>query len=336
MTGSYAQTIATVQPQLIGGQRNVVAEGVVEAVRQSTLSAQVAGAVLELRVKPGDRVRAGQLLVRLDPRAADQSTRASQAQVEVARTARDIAQRELTRQRALFQKGFISQAALDQAEAAFRAAEAQWSASTAQAAAVGAQGEFHLIRAPYDGVVAEVPVVVGDMALPGRPLLSVYDPAAMRVTAVLSQSNAAPLLSQPLAVNRARIDIGGFPAMTPQKISVIPAADPSTHTVQLRLDLADNRAASLVPGMFARVAIDIPQSATTRATQPSSASVSIPATALLRRGDMYGVYVVDQDNRPRLRQVRIGMTRGADIEILSGLDGSERIAVDAQSAAKVR
>lgn len=333
-----AQPLASVQPSRSTEATSITAEGVVEAVRQSTLAAQVPGAVIELRVKPGDRVVAGQVLVRLDPRATEQATRASEAQVEVARTARDIASRELNRQRALFQKGFISQAALDQAESAFRSAEAQWAASRAQATASGAQSDFHVIRAPYEGIVADVPIVQGDMALPGRPLLTVYDPRVMRVTATLSQSIAAPLLAKLPEASQARIDIAGQPRRPAKKLSIIPAADPATHTVQLRLDLAENNSdASLVPGVFARVTIAVPRTAET-ATSARSAdtALSVPATAVLRRAEMLAVYVIDKDNRPKLRQVRIGRTFDGKVEVLSGLDANERVAVDAQAASRIK
>ena len=107
-------------------------DGVVEAVRRTVVSAQVPGAVVELLVAAGDRVRAGQVLLRLDARAAEQQAGAAAAQLQAARAADEAATKELDRQRQLFQKHYISQAALDRAEAQYKAAKAQAAANALQ------------------------------------------------------------------------------------------------------------------------------------------------------------------------------------------------------------
>ena len=163
-------------------------DGVVEAVRQTRIAAQVPGAVVALSVKVGDRVQAGQVLLRLDARSADQGAAASDAQVQAARAALDVATREYTRQQKLRDKQYISQGALDQAEAQFKATRAQVAAQVAQAGAARTQTGLHTVRAPYAGVVSEVPVQLGDMAMPGSPLVTLYDPGALRVAAFVPQS----------------------------------------------------------------------------------------------------------------------------------------------------
>ncbi|MDR2991114.1 MAG: efflux RND transporter periplasmic adaptor subunit, partial [Burkholderiaceae bacterium] len=133
-------------------------DGVVEAVRQTVVAAQVQGAVVALPVHAGDKVRAGQVLVRLDARAAEQAAAAGAAQAQAAQAARDAARREYQRQQQLFRKHYISQAALDRAEAQCKAAQAQTSAQLASAGAARTQSGFYVIQAPYDGVVADVNV----------------------------------------------------------------------------------------------------------------------------------------------------------------------------------
>lgn len=147
-------------------------DGVVEAVRQTVMAAQVPGAVIALGVKAGDVVREGQMLVRIDARAAAQNTMASQAQVQAARSSLDVATKEYERQKQLFQKQYISEAALERAEAQYRATTAQLQAQLAQAGAAHVQSDFFTVKAPYAGVIAEVPVALGDMAMPGRPLVT--------------------------------------------------------------------------------------------------------------------------------------------------------------------
>ena len=147
-------------------------DGVVEAVRQTVVAAQVAGAVTALDVKAGDTVKAGQVLARIDARAAEQNASASDAQVRSAQALLDVASKDFERQKQLFDKQYISQAALERAESQFKATQAQAAALLAQAGAARTQSGFHVVRAPYAGVVAEVPVALGDMAMPGRALLT--------------------------------------------------------------------------------------------------------------------------------------------------------------------
>ena len=153
-------------------------DGVVEAQRQTVIASQVAGAIVQIKVKPGDRVSQGQVLLRIDARAAQEAALASEAQAQAAHATLQLATRDFERQQQLFKQRYISQAALDQAESQFKATQAQVNAQLAQASGARTQSSLHVVRSPYAGVVSEVPVALGDMAMPGRPLLTVYDPKA--------------------------------------------------------------------------------------------------------------------------------------------------------------
>lgn len=304
-------------------------DGVVEAVRQTVIAAQVPGAVLALTVKAGDSVKAGQVLARLDARAALQTAAAGDAQVRVVRAELDVATREVERQRQLFAKQYISQAALDRAEAQFKATDAQVVSRLAQAAAAHTQSGFYVLAAPYAGVVAEVTVMQGEMAMPGRALMTLYDPAAMRVTAPVPQAAAARLGAAD-AARAVRVEVPGLPAgrasQSPTRITVLPAADPTTHTVPVRFDLASGP--GLAPGMFARVWLPVAGAADAR--------LFVPASSVVRRAEMTGVYVLDAAGKPVLRQVRLGRTSGDSVEVLAGVASGERVVTDPQAAARVR
>lgn len=321
-----ALATTTVRPADSNGSSGY--DGVVEAVRQTVIAAQVAGAVVALDVKPGDQVKAGQVLVRLDARAAEQSAAASDAQVRAARAELDVSRRELERQRQLFQKQYISQAALDRAEAQFKAAEAQTAAQLAQAGATRTQSGFFVVRAPYGGVVSEVPIVLGDMALPGKPLVTMYDPAALRVTASLPQTAAGRI--NPAAP--AKVEIPGLPVgqqwIAPTQVKVLPSADPATHTVQVRLDLPVG-IKGIAPGVFARAWL-------VAEAPGGNTRITVPASSLVKRAEMTAVYVLDTGNKPLLRQVRPGRIAGDAIEILAGLSPGDRVVLDPQAAAKLR
>jgi RND family efflux transporter MFP subunit len=308
-------------------------DGVVEAVRQTVVAAQVPGAVVQLDAKVGDRVKAGQVLLRIDARAADQSAAASDAQVQAARALREVAGKDFERQKQLFQKNYISQAALERAESEFKSTQAQASAQLAQAGAARTQSGFYVVRAPFAGVISEVPVSLGDMAMPGRPLVTLYDPAALRVTASVPQS----VVSQAAAGLLPRVELPGLPAaaawVTPTRVQLLPTVDAATHTVQLRADLPANLA-GLSPGMFARLWLPVPQAPAAAGAGPASATLSVPLKAIVRRAEMTGLYVLDANGKPVLRQVRLGRAEGDRVEILSGLMAGERVVSDPQSAAR--
>lgn len=303
-----------------------VAEAVVEAVRQSVISAQVSGRITLLAVKAGDTVRKGQVLVRIDAQAATQQVTASQAQVEEAKAQLDVARKTLERQRQLFRQQYISQAALDQAEAQFKVTEAGLRGSIAQVGAATTQTGFYTLAAPFDGVVAEVSSEQGDMAMPGKPLLTVFDPAAMRVVATLPQSRVAGLADKA----EVRIELSALPEAQRQQIArsvtVLPTADAATHTVQVRLGLPSGLA-GLVPGMFARASFSLQGDGRRR--------LLVPVQAVVRRSELEAVYVLNQ-GRAQLRQVRLGKPVGNEVEVLTGLDGSERVALDPVAASRIR
>ena len=319
---------ALASAEVAGGRASsaVAYDGVVEAVRQTVVAAQVPGAVVALPVKAGDPVKAGQVLVRLDARAAEQQAGAAAAQVQAARAAQEAASREFERQQQLYRQNYISRAALDRAEAQHKSAQAEAAAQLASAGAARTQSGFYVVKAPYDGIVSEVSVVMGDMAMPGRPLLTLYDPSALRVSAAVPQSAAPRAGGTGEAAPQAELPGVAAARIAPARWQLMPAVDPATHTVELRLDLPAGTAAS--PGMFARVWL--------AGSPAADGRLSVPAGAVVRRAEMTGVYVLGTDGKPLLRQVRLGRASGDQVEVLTGLRAGERVALDPQAAAKVR
>lgn len=299
----------------------------VEAVRDTVVSSQVSGAIVTLQVKGGDRVSVGQELLRLDARMASQGAAASQAQVAAAQANLLVASKEYERQKQLFAKRYISQAALDNAQAQWQASQAQVQALSAQAGVASTQAGLHVLRAPYAGVVSSVPAALGDMAMPGVPLIHMYDPAALRVTAQLSQEQAARLRQ----ARGVEVEIPGLRgeriALSAKNIEVLPTADALSHTVTVRGLLGDGPQGA-APGMFARL---FWQDATA-----GDQRLLVPAKSVVRRAEMTGVYVQGSNGQPQLRQVRLGQPQGEMVEVLSGLRAGERVAEQPQAAAKVR
>ena len=294
--------------------RVTVAEGIVEAVRQSTLAAQVAGRVVVLAVKAGDIVKAGQVLVQIDPRSALQAEAASQSQAHEAQANLVNAKSKYERSQRLLAQKFISQAAFDQAEAEYLAAQAQAAAAVANAGQSATSKSFTTIVAPYNGVVASTEVDVGDMATMGRPLITVFDPRELRVTATLPQS----VLAQANFDAPIRIELPTLKhSLTARQVTVIPVADTRTHTTRVRLDLPEGK--GLMPGQYARASI----------VTGHARALAIPQAAVIRRSEVTAVYVLNANGHAQLRQVRLGESAGDGlIEVLAGLNAGERVAIE--------
>lgn len=320
--GAQAAELPVLTVQAGTGAVVVRYDGEVQALRQAQLAVQVAGSVLALNVRAGDTVRAGQVLLRVDARAAEQGAAASGAQVAAAQAQLDVAGAELARKRQLAEKKYISQAALEQAESQHRAAQAQVKALSAQAGAARTQTGLHVLRAPFAGVVAQVAVELGDMAMPGRPLVTIYDPSALRV------ASHVPASSLKTGVADARVLLAGLPdPVAPVRVQVLPTVDARSLTQEVRAELPAGTFA--VPGQFARL-----QLAGGDAAVGAPPRVFVPASAVVRRAEVTAVYVMGEGERPQLRQVRLGPVQGAQVEVLAGLDAGEPLITDPQAATR--
>lgn len=277
------------------------AESVVEAVRQATVAAQVAGRIVDMRTDAGRHVQAGAVLMRIDAREAAAGVAGAEAQ-------RIQAQANFERTQNLYRQKFISRAALDKAEADFKAA-------SATAGQSGAGLSHATVTAPIAGVVAQRHVELGEMAAPGKPLVTIFDPRGLRVIASVPQYKLAQLR----AASQARVE---FPEtgkwLDALRVEVLPTLDAGTHTVTARVYLPEN-AAGIVPGMAARVHF----------VSGRARKLTVPAAAVLRRGEVSAVYVIDAQDQPRLRQVRLGeAVAGGELEVLAGLAAGERVSLE--------
>jgi len=291
------------------------AEAVLEAVRQSTVSAQIAGRVVELRFDVGDYVKKGEVIARIDERAASRALEASEAQVLEARATLANARAQYERSKQLLAQKFISQAALDQAEAAYRSAQARVGALVAGAGQAATERSYATVLAPYSGVVLARHVELGEMASPGRPLMTGFDPATLRVVATVPQAEVAAIEAE----RKARIEVPSLGRWIEVKsIVIVPAADPRTHTTRIRLELPEG-VRGVYPGVYARAHF-----VTGRAPR-----LLVPRAAVLHRSEVTAVYVLDERGRPRLRQIRLGSAGDeTSVEVLAGLKPGERVALE--------
>ena len=310
-----AEALKTAAVELRDIELTTSAEAVMEAVRQSTVSAQIAGRIVDLRFDVGDTVKQGQVIVRIDERAASQAVAASAAQVREAEAAARNARVNLERSRQLLGQKFLSQAAVDKAEADSKQAQARLQAMLAGTGQAATERSFATIVAPYSGVVSARHVELGEMAVPGKPLMTGFDPASLRVVANVPQAQVAAIQ----ATGKARIEIPALGRwIEVRQVTVVPSADPRTHTTRVRLELPED-ARGVYPGVFARAHFAVGR----------APRLLAPRSAVFQRSELTGVYVIDDKGLPRLRQVRLG-TAGDErsVEVLAGLRPGERVALD--------
>ena len=301
-----AQTLPTLKVQPHTVDLTLPVEATVEAVAQTTLTAQVSGRVLEMRVDAGQTVKKGELLMRIDAREAGEVAAGASAQFINAKA-------NYERLQNLRKQGFISAAALDKAKADLEAAQAV----RGQA---GVSLGYASVTAPISGIVAQRLIEQGETAAPGRPLLTIYDPNGLRVTASIPQYQ----LPQIRDVKEAKVE---FPELgqwaSAQAVSLLPTADAATHVSQARVSLpADLK--NVIPGMFARVHFLIGR----------AQRMTVPVAAVVRRGEVAAVYVQNAQGALSLRQLRLGeLFAGNEIEILAGLTSGELVVLDPIKAA---
>ncbi len=275
------------------------------------VAAQVPGRVEQISVQVGDRVKAGQPLVRL--RAAEYEARVSQARAAAAQ-----AQAELTRvtadyerYRRLLREGAVSPREFEAMEARFRAARAALSQAQAQEREAAVFRGYTLLTAPVAGVVAARPAAVGDLAQPGLPLLTLYDPAELQVEADVSEDQRR-LLAPGTQVEVAVPAVGYEGRLPLAEVFPLSQSDSRTFTVRT----ARLAAEGLTPGMYAHLRLPLPEARV----------VAVPRAALKRVGQLTLVEVAT-DAGPVPRPVQPGAEVGELVEILSGLRPGEQIIV---------
>jgi RND family efflux transporter MFP subunit len=308
--------VVTLQPSAVSTGFEL--DGVIQPVKQSTVSAQAAGRIVMLAVKAGDRVRAGQLLATIDDREALVGVQRSQAQVAQSDAELRNAQANLERTRELQTKGFVSKAALDTAEVQFKSAQAGRDQAGAGARQSALSQGFTRVTSPYDGWVLQTHVDAGDLAVPGKALMTVYAPLPLRAVVQVPATRAELARAAGQVEVQLRNSQGLTQWVSPVSRSALPSADPVSQTIEWRLELSTQAAQQLVPGQQTRV----------RFVGGQAQRMLLPASAVLQRGELTAVYVAS-DKGFSLKAIRLGADHGAEgMEVLAGLVAGDRVALD--------
>lgn len=305
-------------------RREVVSEQIfdalIEAVHQSTVSAETSGRVIELNYDIDDYVSKGAVLLRLTDTQQQAGLKQATASLEEAEARHREAKARFDRIQGLFAKKLISKQELDQSAADLKATAARLQLAKGGVEKAREQLEQTVVRAPYSGVVVKRHVELGETANPGQALMTGLSLEKLRAVSVVPQSliEAVRTYGEAHVINTLHDE----ERITAEKLTFTPYADPYTHTFRVRVSLPSGDH-GLYPGTFVKVAF----------VAGKEKRLLVPAQAVAYRSEVRGVYVVDEKGRVSLRQVRVGRTFGDQVEILAGVAAAERIALDPVRAA---
>lgn len=275
-----------------------VTEEVVGSVRpkqRSVVEAKVSGRIAEMPAGLGVQVKSGDVLVVVDAQEV-------KARMEQASAQREQAQKDLERVRTLAARQVASKQDLDAAEARFRVADAALSEARTMMG-------YARVTAPFDGVVSRKLAEVGDLAVPGKPLLEVEDRGALRFEADIPEA----LIDMVSMGDKVQVSIPATKAVhEAEVVQISPTADAASRTFLVKMDLPAT--AGLRAGAFGRAAIPVGEAVTIR----------VPGEALVRRGQMEIVFVREY-GQARLRLVKTGKTFADGVEVLSGLGAGDEV-----------
>ncbi|MBS0215943.1 MAG: efflux RND transporter periplasmic adaptor subunit [Proteobacteria bacterium] len=299
-------------------------DGVIEAVRRADLTAQTAGRVSVVNVDVNDRVKAGDVLLRITAVEQEADANAARAQLRAAEASAAEAEQNYRRFAALSGAQYVSKAQVDQARASRDSAAAARNAAAASLARAAQLATYTLVRAPFDGVMARRDVEPGETVAPGRALASVYAPDALRIEVAVPQTRADAIRRDPTA----EVVLADGRKLVPAEVIVFPAADVASHSVNVRLKLP-HLDAPPAPGTTAKVVF----AADAVDADGAKGGVRIPASSIAQRGELSGVYVV-ADGRLLLRQLRLGARNGDMVDVISGLQPGDVVARDPVAATR--
>jgi RND family efflux transporter MFP subunit len=317
--------VAVIQIQKTSVPDAVEATGTVRAVLSAQLSSQVMGTITRVNVHEGDRVKRGEVLVSIDEAqqqavysGAKAGLQASQESIAAADADYSLAESTMKRYQMLYDKKSVSPQEYDEMKTHLAAAQARRDAAHAGAtqaeagvSQAGTAMSFTKVRAPFDGMVVAKLAEPGSMAAPGVPLLTIESPNNFRLEVQVDESKIGSVkLGADVPVV---IDSLGNQSISGKVVQIVPAADPSSRTFTVKIDLPSN--SQMRTGLFGRA----------RFPQGQREAIAIPKTAVLNRGQLQAVYVVGSDQLASLRFVTLGPASGDQVEVLSGLQSGDRI-----------
>ncbi|MBT8317200.1 MAG: efflux RND transporter periplasmic adaptor subunit [Lutibacter sp.] len=297
----------------------ISASGKVEAVQNANLSTRMMGYVDNIYVNVGNKVTKGDLLLSIN--SADINAQKAQvnASITEATAAFKNAEKDYNRFTALFKENSASQKEMDDMTAHFEMSKARLEAANQMKNQVNAQLSYSNIKAPFSGVITGKFVNKGDMANPGIPLISIETPGKYQVIAMVPESEITSIQKE-TSVN---VIIKTTNELLKGKVTEVSSSAQNTGGQYLVKVILDKTDANILSGMFTSVQFPIEKNVN------KNSLLLIPENALVKQGQLSGVYTIGEGNVAILRWLRIGKTFGNQVEVLSGLSADEQYIVSA-------
>lgn len=315
-----AQTLETTTVKREKVPRELHIDGIVEAVKKATVSAQTSGTITKLIFDVNDYVVKGDVIAEFRNTEQKAALKQAKANLDEAVVLQSDAKAEFERISKVFKQGAVSRSQMDKVTASLKSGNARVDAARAAWDKAREQFDYTLIRAPYSGIVTERHVQVGEAAKPGTAIMTGLSLDDLRVLAQVPQRLIGPVARY----EQARILVQGD---TPQTIhsslvTVFPYANTTNHAFTVRVELPHG-VKGLFPGMYVKVAFLVGE----------DEKLLIPAQAIVRHSEVTAVYVQQADGYVEMRQIRVGKKRKNNhVEVLAGLEENEIIILDPLAA----
>lgn len=301
----------------------VTASGKIEAENSANVSTRMMGYVTKVHVKVGQKVNAGQLMVSIN--ASDLQAKKAQVDASIlqATAAFNNAKKDFERFTALFNQQSASQKELDDMTSRYEMAKAGLDAAKQMRNEVLAQFNYSNITAPFSGEVTNTFVKEGDMANPGMPLVSIEGVSRLQVTAMVSESDIANIQNGMIV----KVLVKSINKEVTGKVIEVSSSAKNTggqYLVKIGLNQIDK---AILSGMFVNVQFPVANKTQTTTTTDK---VLVPESAIVKQGQLTGIYTIGNGNKAILRWLRIGKTYGNQVEVLSGLSAEEQYIVSAE------
>ncbi|NOY67366.1 MAG: efflux RND transporter periplasmic adaptor subunit [Gammaproteobacteria bacterium] len=289
--------------------------GVIEAVNQSTISAQTSGQITSVHFDVDDYVKKNDVILRLNDKEQKSRLNKAQSSVKEAQVNLDQAEKEYSRVTDIYKKKLVSKSVLDKAKTAYKGAVARLNVMRAGVIEATEQWQYTVIRAPYSGIVVKRFVQEGESVRPGQPLMTGLSLDHLRATVDIPQDLISYLRQKPAMFVY-------LPGQVPRNIdskdmTIFPYADEHSHTFRARLQLPAELG-DLYPGMTIKIGM----------VTGKDQQITVPLNAVVVRSEVSGVYIQRDDGTVSFRQIRPGDKTGGRVLVLSGLREGEKVLLD--------
>jgi RND family efflux transporter MFP subunit len=303
--------IATATLQMVPSQKTF--NGTLKSDTRSEIGTKVMGEVEAVSVNIGDQVAKGELILKIKDEDLEAKKKQAEAGLEEAKIRLDAIQKDYNRYKNLYEKGSATPKEWDDIRTQFQSAKSRVLAAESQLKEINDLLTYTQIKAPYEGVIAAKYVQVGDIVTPGRPLIAIEKAKLFKVEATIPESEISGITvgdSVTVKIPALKSDL------LMAKVSEVSASgNPQSRQFQVEFELLEVPVSlNLRSGLFAEIVLQ----------GKGDMGVAIPSEALVKRGQLVGIYTLNANDEALLRWIRTGNKSGNTIEVLSGLSEGER------------